>query len=110
MRSARDQRPYNVSYYGRNRQREIDRVTRRQQATLEFTRDLRRVPCQDCGGTFKPHQMDFDHRVPEQKSFNVTASRAMLMRRDRLLQEIAKCDIVCANCHSARTYALQARR
>jgi predicted Zn-ribbon and HTH transcriptional regulator len=108
--STRDQRPYNVSYYRRNRQREIDRVMTRQRATLEYLRDLRRVPCMDCGGRFEPHQMDFDHRDPSAKSFNVTTGRAMLMKRERLLAEVAKCDIVCANCHTVRTYGLQARR
>jgi hypothetical protein len=74
--STRDQRPYNVSYYRRNRQREIDRVTTRQHATLEFLRELRQVPYKDCGGTFLPHQMDFDHRDPATKSFGLTWSRA----------------------------------
>jgi hypothetical protein len=54
--------------------------------------------------------MDFDHRDPSIKAFNLTTSRAMLMKRERLQAEVAKCDIVCANCHSVRTYALQARR
>src|SRR6266702_3587245 len=101
--STRDQRPYNVRYYWRNRQREIDRVMSRQRATLEFLRALRRVPCMDCGQTFQPHQMDFDHRDPGAKLFNITTSRAMLMARDRLLTEVAKCDVVCANCHRVRT-------
>ena len=48
--------------------------------------------------------MDFDHRDPTQKSFNVMTGRAMLMSRPRLMAEIEKCDIVCANCHAARTY------
>jgi hypothetical protein len=80
----------------------------RQRATLEFLRDLRRDPCMDCGGRFEPHQMDFDHRDPANKSFGLTWPRAMLAPRQRLLDEIAKCDIVCANCHAVRTYALQA--
>lgn len=110
MPSTRDQRPYNVKYYARNRQREIDRVRQRQQVTVEFLRELRRVPCMDCGGKFEPHQMDFDHRDPELKSFNIMTGRAMLMKRERLLTEVAKCDVVCANCHAVRTYALQAAR
>ena len=108
MPSTRDQRPYNVRYYQRNRQREIDRVTSRQRATIEFLRDLRRIPCKECGGRLEPHQMDFDHRDPSTNSFQVTDSR--LRSRERLLAEIAKCDIVCANCHAIRTYALQAQR
>lgn len=108
MSRPRGQRPYNVEYYRRNRDREIERVLRRQRATLEFLRELRRVPCQDCGGTFEPHQMDFDHRDPAAKAFGITWSRALLAPRERLLDEIAKCDIVCANCHAIRTYAQQA--
>ena len=100
----RDQRPYNVAYYASHRLEEIERVTRRQQATLAWLRELRQVPCMDCGGVFPPHVMDFDHRDPKTKSFNVMAGRALLKSRDALLAEIAKCDIVCANCHRVRTY------
>ena len=108
MAVRKSQRPYNVQYYGRNRQAEIDRVKARQHATRDFLRELRNVPCLDCGGTFLPHQMDFDHRDPSTKSFQVTDSR--LKSRERLLAELAKCDIVCANCHAARTYLLQGRK
>ena len=100
----RDQRSYNVAYYASNRDKEIERVRVRQAATLKFLRDLRRQPCQDCGGTFPPWVMDFDHRDPTTKSFNLTSGRAMLMSRSKLLAEREKCDVVCANCHAARTY------
>lgn len=103
MATRGSQRPFNVSYYARNRAQEIERVRVRQAATLEFLRQLRRVPCADCGGTFEPYQMDFDHRDPTTKSFDLTTGRAMLMSRDRLLEEVAKCEIVCANCHAVRS-------
>jgi hypothetical protein len=110
MAERPSQRPYNVAYYRRNRQQEIDRVMSRQRATLEFLRELRRVPCADCGQRFAAHQMDFDHRDPATKSFGLTWSKAMLAPRERLLCEIAKCDVVCSNCHAVRTYALQGER
>ena len=110
MWTKRDQRAYNVAYYARNRATEIERVRVRQAATLEFLRHLRRVPCRDCGGLFKPHQMDFDHRDPAAKSFGLTWPRALLASRANLLVEVAKCDVVCANCHSVRTYGLHALR
>src|SRR5688572_25325919 len=100
MATRPSQRPFNVSYYARNRAQEIERVRLRQDATIEFLRDLRRIPCADCAGTFEPHQMDFDHRDPTTKSFAVMTGRAMLMSRVRLLEEIAKCDVVCAHCHA----------
>jgi hypothetical protein len=103
MATTRDQRPYNVTY-ARHRDLEIARVTRRQRATLEFLRRIRRRSCVECGGVFSPWVMDFDHRDPTKKSFNIMSGRAMLMSRSRLMAEIDKCDIVCANCHAARTY------
>jgi hypothetical protein len=97
----RDQRAFNKSYYARNREAEIDRVRRRQIATGTFLRQYRDKPCADCGGTFDPCQMDFDHRVPTEKSFFI--ARGSLKNRAVLLAEIAKCDVVCANCHRLRT-------
>jgi hypothetical protein len=105
MPPRRDQRPKNVEYYAANRQREIDRVRRRQEATTAFLRKLRDVPCRDCGGRFAPHQMDFDHRDPSTKAFTLCSGRAALKNRDQILAEAAKCDVVCTNCHRLRTRA-----
>lgn len=61
-----------------------------------------RKPCADCGGIFHPHSMDFDHRDPSTKSANVS-SLLKLTKREDLLKEMAKCDLVCSNCHRVRT-------
>jgi hypothetical protein len=47
--------------------------------------------------------MDFDHRDPTSKRSAVTR---MIGRAgtQRILDEAAKCDIVCANCHRLRTF------
>lgn len=58
-------------------------------------------PCVDCGGRFGPECMDFDH-VRGAKEFNVS-SAFLWMRLDRLYGELAKCDLVCANCHRTRS-------
>ena len=103
MRRTRDQRAFNVAYYRVNRAAEIQRVRRRQTATTEFLRQLREVPCADCGGRFVGHQMDFDHRDPATKRFWLCSGRAALKSRDEILAEAAKCDVVCANCHRLRS-------
>jgi len=46
--------------------------------------------------------MDLDHRDPATKLAAVTRLVGRTGRR-RLLAEAEKCDIVCANCHRART-------
>ena len=103
MAQRRSRRPYNVEYYRRNRDLELQRVRVRQAGMVELLRDLRRIPCADCGERLKPYQLDFDHRDPKTKSFNVMTGRAMLMSTAKVLAEVAKCDIVCANCHRMRT-------
>jgi hypothetical protein len=64
---------------------------------------MRAKPCMDCGGAFPPAAMDFDHREPATKRYAVTR---MIGRAgtSRILEEVAKCDIVCANCHRLRTF------
>ena len=101
--TSADQHDFNVRYYAANRDQEIARVRARSAASLEFLRELRRTPCSDCGRTFQPYQMDFDHRDPSTKLFQITDR--LTVSRARLLAEINKCDVVCANCHAIRTYA-----
>ena len=109
MAEKRDQRAGNAAFYAANRQREIDRVRRRQDATVALLRALREVPCTDCRGRFRPIQMDFDHRDPATKAFTICSGRASLKSREALAAEVAKCDVVCANCHRLRSRARHRR-
>lgn len=63
---------------------------------------LKSRPCADCGGTYPPIAMDFDHRPGETKQFCL--SDAGLRSWPRILDEARKCDVVCANCHRIRTW------
>lgn len=62
---------------------------------------LKGLPCMDCGGTFPSECMDFDHRPGEAKLF--TISEQITKSMAALRAEIAKCDLVCSNCHRIRT-------
>jgi hypothetical protein len=68
---------------------------------------LKAKPCADCGNEFPTCCMDFDHRPGTEKVNNVGTMFAHHWSQERILAEIAKCDLVCANCHRIRT---QARR
>jgi len=49
--------------------------------------------------------MEFDHREGEEKLCNVAdldCQQRVSLRT--LMAEIAKCDLVCANCHRERTF------
>jgi len=66
--------------------------------------ELKDRPCMDCGGEFPSYVMSFDHRDPDQKKFQLSqvGTRSVAV----LLEEAAKCDVVCANCHMIRTYSV----
>lgn len=75
----------------------------------EEIRAAKSVPCADCGGEFPLECMDFDHieeRGP--KLFNL--SKAGPRRLQAVIDEIAKCDVICANCHRVRTRTRAAAR
>lgn len=103
MATRGSQRPFNVAYYARNRAQEIERVRVRQAAMLSYVQAVKEQPCSDCGGGFAPYQMDFDHRDPSSKAFTISRAIGRLKSRSQLDAEIAKCDVVCANCHRLRT-------
>lgn len=100
---------YNRSYYQkhgdkiRRSNRESD--SKRVQHTRAIIDDLKHGPCKDCGRKFNPWQMDFDHRDEEQKEHDISHMiKPMKLSLDRILEEIAKCDLVCACCHRQRTH------
>lgn len=61
---------------------------------------LKANPCLDCGQTLAPEAMDFDH-VRGAKVDGI--SQMWSWSQDKVLAEIAKCELVCANCHRIRT-------
>lgn len=63
---------------------------------------MKSAPCADCRQTFDPVCMDFDHRGEEAKLFTISRM-ALSIGLDKLRAEVAKCDLVCANCHRLRT-------
>jgi len=72
------------------------------QKRKEFLAETKSKPCMDCGGSFPTECMDFDHRPGTQKLFGIATAWSVPL--PRLLEEINKCDLVCANCHRIRTY------
>lgn len=60
-------------------------------------------PCFDCGIFYPHYVMDFDHRNPKEKVETI-ARMISLVGVSKILEEIEKCDLVCANCHRIRTH------
>jgi hypothetical protein len=81
------------------------RNIRRRKMIKEFINAQKNQPCADCRVQYPPYVMDFDH-VRGEKLFNVSAAPAIVPNLDKIREEIAKCDLVCSNCHRIRTYSV----
>ena len=82
--------------------------TKRRKAQREFIAAYKQKPCMDCGGTFPPICMDFDHRDQSTKKATISEMVSLKLTEENkafILAEMEKCDLVCANCHRIRTQA-----
>jgi hypothetical protein len=69
----------------------------------KYIQDIKQnAVCAVCGEDYPHWIMEFDHR--SDKLFNISEWFNTTRSLDVIKIEIAKCDIVCANCHKNRTY------
>jgi 5-methylcytosine-specific restriction endonuclease McrA len=89
-----------TKWYRKNRDVHKQRMKKRQEALLQWLRVYRStLKCQECGES-DSRCLDFHHRDPAEKT--VSIAQAIYRKgwgKDRLLKEIAKCDVLCSNCH-----------
>lgn len=60
-------------------------------------------PCMDCHKYYHSWQMDFDHRDQNTKINSITRIIIEQYSIEQIMEEIKKCDLVCANCHAFRS-------
>lgn len=90
--------------YERTRGTQARRQTKREfkRSRSDWLRSLKAGrPCTDCGKVLPPEAMQWDHRPGTEKIGDVSTLTGLSMQR--ILDEIAKCDLVCTNCHIMRT-------
>jgi len=49
-----------------------------------------------------PVVLDFHHRDPSTKSFSLGGAVGLHLGHTKLIREMAKCDVLCSNCHRRR--------
>ena len=59
-------------------------------------------PCVDCGIS-DPVVLEFDH-VTDDKVITISKAMQRGWAYDKILSEISKCEVRCANCHRRRTH------
>lgn len=90
------------TYYFRHRETVCLNARNAYKAQRELINRAKSRSCMDCGIQYNPWVMHFDHRNPAEKVFTIGCGGSL--NAARLTAEMAKCDVVCANCHAERTH------
>lgn len=101
------QREASRRHYAKHRERVVAKAKEYSKAArvrirTHINTHLKTNPCVDCGET-DPIILEFDH-VTGDKEFNISDAAREGYGMQRLKDEIAKCEVRCANCHRKKTY------
>jgi len=97
-------RSYQRSWHQRNKARRIARIYERKERLWEFYNQLKATSeCDHCGENH-PATLEFHHRDPQKKEFNLGKAVSVGYSIERIKKEVAKCTVLCANCHAKEHY------
>ncbi|MEK7550160.1 MAG: hypothetical protein AAB535_00020 [Patescibacteria group bacterium] len=95
-------------YYHANRQRQLKlAILRRNKYKLlmrVYINKIKNKQCMDCGKKYPPYVMDFDHRIAKNKYIDIGRMIGGGWSKEKVDNEIEKCDLICSNCHRVRTH------
>ena len=100
------QRQYNRNYYINNKEAEVKRAVKNTKERRKRLRDLVnniKINCNRCNETHIA-TLQFHHTDPVTKEICIAEAVHRGWSDRKLLQEINKCEILCANCHAKEHY------
>lgn len=93
-------------HYLNNKEKYKDATTRTRKRTKDWLDTIKEpLSCIKCGEKRNPC-LDFHHRDSNDKEMSITHMVKRYSKK-RILEEISKCDVLCANCHRIEHWELQ---
>jgi hypothetical protein len=83
----------------------IDKMSKTVKLNRKIIKDAKNVPCVICGELMEEYNMQFDHINPKDKFKNI--SQLQNYKTKTLLNEIKKCQVICALCHRRKSLVEQ---
>lgn len=100
------QAQYHREWTKNNRQKRRDANNRWRASMWEWYRNLKStLKCERCGFSH-PAAITFHHKDPSQKELAIADALVKGWGKKRILEEISKCEILCANCHAIEHFNL----
>ncbi len=95
-------------WYSENKEKRIkyciDFNKKNRKSKIEWLNEIKNKPCKDCGQKYNPWVMEYDHIDSSNKEANVSTLLKHNCSKKKILKEIEKCELVCANCHREREW------
>ena len=89
---------YRKKHYHKNKETYIQKAKKHTLKVFDWFTDLKAtLKCENCGDA-RYWVLDFHHNSPSEKEGDV-AKFAKMGSKQKILKEIKKCKVLCANCH-----------
>ena len=91
---------YTRIHYQENKEYYIEKRARQKHDSKQWLQDLKsNLKCNRC---VEDHIacLQFHHKDPNQKEITITQAVASGWSKNRIRDEMAKCEVLCANCHA----------
>ena len=97
-------REYNREYYRRNREHLLRKQKEKNRRLAKRKRQWlagikKTLECERCGENH-PATLTFHHKDSSEKDFEIGNAIVLGYSKKRILAEIEKCEVLCANCHA----------
>lgn len=96
---------HNKRTHNRSMRASVDKMSNTVKLNRKIIKDAKNVPCVICGELREEYNMQFDHINPKDKFKNI--SQLYNYKTKTLLNEINKCQVVCALCHRRKSLSEQ---
>ena len=104
-RCTRYKSEQNKQYRTENGERLAEERTEKRSRRKRITTAIKlAIGCIECGYHEHSSALHFDHVNPDTKLFSIANSRIVMGDIMKLLDEVEKCQVLCANCHAIKTW------
>lgn len=87
-------------HYARNKKKYYERNKKKRDDLRDWLISLKKgKPCSKCSGLFHFKALDWHHINSSDKVFNISNAITHMFSKEKILEEIDKCELICANCH-----------
>ena len=110
MRQSREAtRKYHRGWYAAHAEQRRREIRDRRRRLRDMVFRAKQKPCADCKQEYPHYVMDFDHLDGDEKVASPLTLVMLGASEARIMAEMAKCEVVCANCHRVRTWSRRQR-